>query len=473
MGRRVLISFLGITEYAKCNYKFKEERIENVRFVTEAIAKIHCKDWEKEDSIMVFATQKAKEKNWTSIDGKSDRYDIPYIGLEERLEDLKFKCQISPIDIMEGKSEEEIWNIFDTIFEKLKDDDEVIFDITLGFRSLPMLAITILNYSTVMKKIKIRGVYYGAYDAKKKDLSENKEYVPIFDLKAFAKLLDWTSGIESFIKYGDARAISLLAKDDINPVLKEESNIKAYGVEKQENAMVEFGEELENLTEAIHTCRGQVLTKTFDFDKLNILLGQVDKRAIKPLKPLIDKITKKVADFKNDDIQNGYNAVKWCIDHGLTQQGFTILQETIRRDMLIQGREDIDLSEKQVRDIFVETCVAKDKAYATEYELLTRVKGKVFKLTVNDLLQNEDDRKRKLDEKLSNISKEEINKVEKAINYLIQEKNSEILKTYTALSKARNDINHAGFNKETKSAKELRANLKEHYKKIKEEDENV
>jgi len=44
---------------------------------------------------------------------------------------------------------------------------------------------------------------------------------------------------------------------------------------------------------------------------------------------LIERINKTVNHYGNDDIANGFNAVKWCIEHNLIHQGFILLQETV------------------------------------------------------------------------------------------------------------------------------------------------
>ena len=79
---------------------------------------------------------------------------------------------IIPVNIPDGLKQNEIWEIFDKIVENIDAGDEIYFDMTHSFRFLPMLAITVLNYSRVIKK----KINQGA--AGKRDNSECREEFP-------------------------------------------------------------------------------------------------------------------------------------------------------------------------------------------------------------------------------------------------------------------------------------------------------
>ncbi|WP_425505358.1 CRISPR-associated DxTHG motif protein [Thermosulfurimonas marina] len=68
------------------------------------------------------------------------------------------------MEVWEGRSEEEIRDNFRKVIENLSEGEEVFFDITHSFRSLPMLNLVALSYARVLKGIRIRGIYYGAFE---------------------------------------------------------------------------------------------------------------------------------------------------------------------------------------------------------------------------------------------------------------------------------------------------------------------
>ena len=52
MGRKVFMSFLGTNDYLDCNYYDESNpklKVNNVRFIQEALIKLYCKDFGKGD----------------------------------------------------------------------------------------------------------------------------------------------------------------------------------------------------------------------------------------------------------------------------------------------------------------------------------------------------------------------------------------------------------------------------------------
>ena len=180
-NRKVFISFLGTTGYTVCNYYFDDDvqnRVCNVRHVQEAIVRHECGAWTEKDKVMIFLTDKARKTNWESGkfgEKETDDKTNPPIkagddkwGLQKQL--LKWaeekglpESVIEDVNLPnEGFSEEEIWGLFNTIENKVEKGDEIYFDFTSGFRSLPMLGIVLLTYLKNTKDIVIGEIYYGA-----------------------------------------------------------------------------------------------------------------------------------------------------------------------------------------------------------------------------------------------------------------------------------------------------------------------
>lgn len=115
------------------------------------------------------------------------------------------KVSFSPKHIPSGKSTNELWEIFDVYANAVNDGDEIILDITHGFRSLPMLALPAISYLRQVKKnVEFKHILYGAFEAKDRDENET----PIFDLTPFVDLLDWTNAVNVFQRSGDASDIT-------------------------------------------------------------------------------------------------------------------------------------------------------------------------------------------------------------------------------------------------------------------------
>lgn len=62
---------------------------------------------------------------------------------------MNLPVEIRPVDIVDGKDEDEMWKIFNALFNELRDGDELYFDLTHSFRYIPMLVLVLGNYYDV------------------------------------------------------------------------------------------------------------------------------------------------------------------------------------------------------------------------------------------------------------------------------------------------------------------------------------
>jgi CRISPR-associated Csx2 family protein len=115
--------------------------------------------------VVIFLTDEAFRKNWEN-DGYGMRKDgsTDCKGLRQCLEELSLSVPLKQVRIQDGKSEAEIWDIFNQVYSILECEDRVTMDITHAFRSIPMLAIVLLNYARALKQISISGIHYGAFE---------------------------------------------------------------------------------------------------------------------------------------------------------------------------------------------------------------------------------------------------------------------------------------------------------------------
>ncbi|MBD3192926.1 MAG: TIGR02221 family CRISPR-associated protein [Candidatus Heimdallarchaeota archaeon] len=438
---KVMLAFLGVTNYKKCNYYFDENiKYEAVRFVQEAIISTICKDWSSADKVIIFLTDKAMRVNWFDnghSDGKTKK-PLEIEGLKTRLEKLDLSVQIKPVkSLPTGKNSDEIWEIFDRIVEVVEEGDEVFFDITHAFRSLPMLALIALNYLRVVKKIEIKGVYYGAFEVILDEFPDKKIYeipiqdrnAPIFDLMPFIQLFDWTNATDNFIDYGDAQSLKKITSEDITPLLA-----KSQGKNELVKNIDICSKLLERFTEVIRTSRGYDLIYSDFYDTLKDNISIVGKAFYNPLIPLLDSIKEKIAPFKNEDINNGFLAVQWCIDYNLIQQGITLLQETVITLLI-------------------------DKYYKKKEYL----KDPDIREFISDVIHLEAKSTPRNEWKIKKRFRKDIDGVLKLLD-------KKIISHFETLRHIRNDINHAGFTEtgeSPRSPKVLKNKLEEYYQKIK------
>jgi CRISPR-associated Csx2 family protein len=225
--RKVFLSFLGTNDYLPCNYQIAgHDPVANVRFVQEACIARWCVDWGSDDRIFLCVTDESHDRNWVDNGHKDKGGNIPERqGLASRLEGLHLAAPVKPVMVPAGRSEEEIWEIFERVFFLLEEGDQLYLDITHAFRSLPMLAMVILSYAKVMRTVSVRAISYGALEAlgsvgDVKNLPMEQRNVPVFDLLPFDRLQDWVTAVDRFTASGDATLIERLADLDMRPVIK-------------------------------------------------------------------------------------------------------------------------------------------------------------------------------------------------------------------------------------------------------------
>ncbi len=434
MGK-VFLAFLGTNDYLPCNYQYEGlGTIENVRFIQEAIIQLFCQDWTSEDKALIFLTPDARLKNWQDDGHFRNNVQLKREGLKRRLEKLNLPLKVIDIDIPIGKSESEIWEIFEAIFKNIQENDEVIFDITHAFRSIPMLAIIALNYARILKSIKILGVFYGAFEAlgnfrQAAQIPLKDRTAPILNLTSFIGLFEWTNVLNYFLNSGDASLILEKTKEDTQPILKE-----TKGKHESASNIKKFCNKLNYLTELIRTCRGYALI-TYDFNELRQYLQKNQGSIIRPLNPLLEKISLKLKDFKTNSISNGYNAVKWCIDHNLIQQGFTLLQETLISELVARFFSEDQILKKNKRRIITQALIIKAKSTPKE------------KWQIPLDIENKEEWENNIQRILSEIS-------------------PELTTLYSQITEYRNDMNHAGFRENALVPKKFRESLIESYNQL-------
>ena len=208
MARKVFISFLGTGGYSNGRYSHGKYLSPETRFIQVATLQYinnQISPWRPEDKVVILLTKSAEKRNWDNY-GAKDKDGFYYRGLKDRLEELQYPFSITPLkDIPIGGTEKEILDIFSTLFDAVEDGDELFFDVTHGFRSLPMLALVMGNYAKFLKKaLKVKSITYGAYEAREKNVS------PIVNLQVLSELQDWTFAAADYIENGNANRLAKL-----------------------------------------------------------------------------------------------------------------------------------------------------------------------------------------------------------------------------------------------------------------------
>lgn len=413
MGRKVFISVLGTTKYRTCTYSFTKSNGEfftcQTKFIQVAtLDLIEAQNWEGNDKIYIFVTKGdngSEKKNWEVKDDIRDGES--YIGLHKTLSDKGFKAKVESIIISDGNEQDEIWDIFNEFYDLIKEGDELYFDITHGYRYIPMLVLVFGNYTRFMKKTVTKHISYGKFevtDAEK----------PIVDLLPLAILQNWTSAAASFQEMGMVSGL-------VN-ALNDELRAKTFQ-KKSSISLVRLGEDIKSFEGQILTCRGKELIDGHVATAVNQKYKTIKREALlpRPLKEILQEVLKSLSDFKDKSTDNIVSALKWCKRFKLVQQGYTLCQEgliTIACEQL--GDSNPYKKAKDNRNYWSAIFAIDDKTAADESQWQSYL-AKNRELT----------RKMLLSDWVINTRKE-----------------------YYSLTQHRNDINHGGFTTD-KTAEEI------------------
>ncbi|AEH48000.1 TIGR02221 family CRISPR-associated protein [Parageobacillus thermoglucosidasius] len=327
MARNVLLSFLGRNDYEYCFYTYRGQRSSYTRFVQTAIYELFRN--EEPMDVIIFATKEAKESNWNDKIREGQQVK----GIQTAFQQIAPEATVKLVEIESGQDESANWKLFDSIIAEIGEGDTIYFDITHSFRSIPFVALIVLNYARLVKKATIGALAYGWFEKlgrpnEVKQLSPEQRLVPIVDLTNMAQLLDWTNGVDQFLRTGDASLIKeLTARENrkvfcdanASPLLKRE-------VEK----LNKLAKQLDRTGNSIRTCRSLQVEE--EVEKFRYQLEQVrhsQAEAIKPIVPILDEMEKKYSNFGGNTIINGWEVARWCVDNGLIQSALTMLSENV------------------------------------------------------------------------------------------------------------------------------------------------
>lgn len=438
MPRKVFISILGTGFYEECAYtKEKEEEHKPftstpTRFIQQAsLELVGANGWTEEDRVIIFLTKKARELNWNKTITERKRYGKdtpePYKGLETVLQEMGLKATIEDKDIRDGMNKEEIWEVFQTIYDTLEEGDEVYMDLTHSFRFLPMLLLVLGNYAKFLKGITIENIVYGNYEAR--SIAENE--APIISLLPLASLQDWTFAAANYLQNGRVTQLEGLANKELKEMLQNTKDIN-----QDARALNKYVKTLSTFTKDLLNCRGQAIRSGEAINAIRTEAKRIEKVIITPMAPVLDKINHSLEIFlPNEHVFNGFYAAQWCFNNQLYQQAITLLQENIVTYICLQKK--LDISNKSQREMV-------NKAFNI---YLNHTKEEQWKLAS----KNEEQR---LSEKQT---------IRELLEYPVLK---ELSSTFLVTTNTRNDYNHAGENPNPTKAQKLIDSIECRLKKV-------
>lgn len=309
------LTFLGAGRYQTVTYVW-EGRSHTTSLFPEALAQVF-----RPKEVIVFVTETAKKN-------RPSHTELTYV---ERLQQ-KLGNRVCFVDIPEGRSESELWEIFDRVAGAVGEGERVILDITHAFRSIPMIVFAVAAYLRRTKRVTIERIVYGAYEAREpyREQPQPEDRAPIFDLTPLLELLDWTSGAEALLKRGDAGLIA-------DKMIAAHQSLWRTGRGTPEK-LKKLGQKLQTFSQALYLNRPREVLRTAN--ELLPLLEQ-ERRELeqwaKPFAAIADHIWKEIEPLalaepdtlSREHLERQLRLVEYYIRKGLLVQAVTLAREWV------------------------------------------------------------------------------------------------------------------------------------------------
>lgn len=367
------------------------------------------------DQMLVCITEEVKSTTWPIL---------------EKLKDSRIKA----IDIATGRTNDEMWAVFKTITQEINEDDEVIFDITHGLRMLPFLVFLFSAYLKAAKNVKIKAIYYGAFDLQSNGIA------PVLNLSEFVSMIDWITATTRFIKIGDGKPLA-----DLLETACPSSEQKTHDPESRVayNNIIHAANAIESISLALGITRPiEAMQSSVKLEKVLTQATTTFEERAKPFSLLSDKVLSEYGQFAVEDpknnlkqnLQNQLLMIGWYLDRNQVVQAVTLAREWIISVLVLKlGLESAMFNNKPSKN-------HPNGRFSIEEAINI----------VCNLRRSPEERREMITTNYSN----QLNQLENV---------GEICKLWSRVTELRNDIAHVGMNPNPKSAGKLKKSAKSIY----------
>jgi CRISPR-associated Csx2 family protein len=336
--RKVYLSFLGRGSYDAGAKKF---RYDSTRYHLNGktslttpfvqVAELEILGAESFDMILIAATQASYNDHYAEL-----RKSICDLGAEP-------KC----ILLEESFDPRTQWEWFEAILSQIKENDDLTVDLTHGYRAIPILFSTAINFLQRSRNITLSAVFYGARDA-------NRDFVPIIDMKHFYLVNEWADALSRLTEDLDTKKLKAVASQSLGLAVEALNDLPFL------TALGEFTDRLRNveidfMAEVANKIIASTRTKQAEAKRVEAILLEVLEKKLAILEPTPSNLPS----YTNGYFKFQLQIIRLLLDHRLYMQAYTAMREFIASLSMIQHAKDgmspTNMRQKRVRygEIFV------------------------------------------------------------------------------------------------------------------------
>jgi len=329
---KVFISFLGTgmgdpdspePGYNQVVYQFEDgSPSQQTRFAQRAIIEKH--DAESFDRICLLMTEQSKKRHHQLL---LDEFNAIGCQLDTQL--------YEDDSITTNQSAEQQWEWFDALQRLINDGDQVVFDFTHGFRSVPIIFSTAISFLQKVKRFELLHAYYGYVYPK----TTNGE---IIDMAKFYRINEWADGVARLVDTADASKLATLA---------DEGQADGFAA-LNDKALTDA---LRDLTDLIRNI--DIKSIAAQADKALSLIQQKKQQCSGADEQLLNMVIDKFkdlaltidADYDTHYFELQLILVEMLLKHELYMQAFTVMRELLGSLVYIEAADYLQKPENRNR----------------------------------------------------------------------------------------------------------------------------
>ncbi len=300
-----IVTFLGTGDYRPVTYVWDDGRA--VRRSTTHLFPLALATWLEPEQVLVLLTAEAERgPHWATLrDHLGDR--------------------VQPVPVPPGRSQAELWQIFEQLAGAVPAGSRLVIDVTHGFRSLPLFAAVAALLLRHLQSVTLERILYGAYEARDPASGE----APVFDLTPLVDLAGWLSGIEALERSGDGRLLAQRLRET-------HAAARRRGAEELPQRLQGVGKALEEWSEAIRLNRPVDAARAAHRLRERLQSAEDElARWAPPFARLADRLATDAAALAHPEperldeaaLRAQLAAVRYALDKGLVLQAVTMARE--------------------------------------------------------------------------------------------------------------------------------------------------
>lgn len=311
------ISFLGYNQsgYDEAVYPNPSnsslQPVEPTSFVQEAFVQYAEQISGVKPKAILFLTTDARKN---SFEGEGNLEQI----LAQR------DVDVQSVDIPDGNTDDEFWEIFQKLRSVIEDGDELFLDVTHGFRVLPMVMLFAINYVRALKDIKIRGIWYGRLD-RKTGQATTQDYATLIEVS------DWASAARTLRKSGSFAEFTEVSR---SAVQQQQTETKKQ-FNRRKAAQFQVQKSVSEILSLFETANARTLLENERWSELKSRFSEL-RESYGSIYKGAGKLVVELLEFAEEKLHDAYPAesrskaiINWTAKHRMVQQGYTMLDELL------------------------------------------------------------------------------------------------------------------------------------------------